>query len=215
MPVAPKRETGDYQKMGMGNANLYIMYNAFNAVMMSFGVAAAVVPLFATKSEHNRAKVKDLALRGVGPAYLSYIFSKICGILIGANLGTARRDSGVNVPDQHIYKVADGPNDGGVVLMDDEGDNGRFNRAQRAVGNMTEQSAAIALGFLLNMQVFPKAAASLFAGCFAARVVGAIGYTRERKERMKGQMLSQLCSAVQDGMVLVAGLYATYIEFKK
>lgn len=214
MPAVPKPEDSDYAKAGMGKSNLFVLYSTFTSVMMSVGVVAAVVPLFAMKSERNRARVAELAVRGFGPAYLSWFFYKACTVIIGANLGMARRDSGVNVPDQHVYKVAGGSADGAIVLMDDDGVNGKFNRAQRAVGNLTEQISGVIPGFLLNMQVFPQAAAGLFAVFSAARVVGAIGYTKDRKERMTGNMMAGLCANMQDGMVLVSGFYATYLQFK-
>jgi len=211
MPVQPSKSSGDYQKMGMGQTNLYVVYTGFTGVFTSLGVAAACIPLFMQKNQKSRERVAELALKGFGPAYLAYGVWKFAGILIGANLGTARRETGINVPDQHAYKAV-GKDD--LVLMDDDGANGRFNRAQRSLANVVEVAPSVLTAFLLNMQVFPKAAAACLAVFSMARVQGALGYTADRTKRMQGNMLANVSLAIQEGMIFVAGVYATYLEYK-
>eukprot|EP00971_Amphidinium_carterae_P315383 6268868-Amphidinium_carterae.1 len=72
----------------------------------------------------------------------------------------ARRPAGVNVPDQHIYKVVKGSAEGSYVLMDDEHElYGPFNRAQRALQQFYEGMAFTVVDFLMAGYVFPSTTA--------------------------------------------------------
>merc|ERR1712070_1368779 len=98
--------------------------------------------------------VGQIVAADAGPLYLSWAFLKIMWSFGMANLGTARRAAGVNVPDQNIYKVVDGAAAG--VLMDDSHElYGRFNRAQRGVMNQLEGLPHQVGDFFLAGYVFP------------------------------------------------------------
>merc|ERR1712070_967258 len=112
----------------------------FNTVFSVPGIVGACIAFFGKKDEFALSRVQKVAANSLGPLFLSWWFVKQIGIQIGANLGTARRATGVNVPDQHVYKVVGGAADGSIVLMDDTHPTyGKFNRAQRAVANLGEQ----------------------------------------------------------------------------
>merc|ERR1712217_728926 len=180
------------------------------------GIIGAGIAFCITKNDFALSRVTQVANNSAGPVYLSWWFLKLMVTQIAANLGTARRCTGVNVPDQHVYKVVGGPADGSSVLMDDKHPAyGRFNRAQRALALFNE-TLGIELGnILLGSYVFPWTTAlctTLYSCC---RVKGAFDYTDERTKRMSGNMLGNLFSSGIGGMVLTIGIYATNLELKK
>eukprot|EP00928_Gymnodinium_smaydae_P061581 TRINITY_DN45626_c0_g1_i1.p1 TRINITY_DN45626_c0_g1~~TRINITY_DN45626_c0_g1_i1.p1 ORF type:complete len:244 (-),score=51.55 TRINITY_DN45626_c0_g1_i1:96-749(-) len=212
----PTAADSDYKKMGMGEANLYLVYAAFGQVFALPGIVGACVALFGVKSEAARGKVETLAAAGAGPLYLGWWFLKLLTTQVAASLGTSRRSTGVNVPDQHVYKIVDGSAEGSMVLMDDSAANGRFNRAQRAYTNLVSEVIPPFLGdFLLAGFVFPWTTALLTSafGCF--RLKGALDYADERTKRMTGNMTANICASGLAGIVLTSGAYATYLELKK
>mmetsp|Transcript_1025 Transcript_1025/g.2097 ORF Transcript_1025/g.2097 Transcript_1025/m.2097 type:complete len:218 (-) Transcript_1025:80-733(-) len=210
----PPRES-DYKKMGMGEANLYVVYPAFGMVFSVPGIIGACASLFWMKTPSVRGKASTLANNSLGPLYISFFLYRMCHTMINANLGTARRASCINVPDQQVYKVVGGPADKSLVLMDDEHElYGPFNRAQRALQNLNENLPLVMTDFLLTGFVFPwtTAVCGFLTGVF--RFIGAKGYTQERMERMKGNMTSGLFLGVINGMSLTVGAYSTYLELK-
>merc|ERR1712159_471184 len=113
--------------------------------------------------------------------------------MISANSGHARRKTGINVPNQHIYKQ---PGSSEIVLMDEDGAAGAFDRAQRALALFNEQLPLVLLPSLLNAFVFPRTAAGLLGLFSLARFKGALDYTEERTKRMSANMLGNLCSSI-------------------
>jgi len=201
--------------MGMGSANLFVVYPAFGAIFSIPGILGACASLFWLKTPSVREKASALANNSLGPLYISFWLFRMCHTMIGANLGTARRASAINVPDQQVYKVVGGPADKSLVLMDDEHElYGPFNRAQRALQNMNETLPLVMTDFLLTGYVFPWSTAlcGFCNGLF--RFIGAKGYTQERMERMKGNMTATLFMGAINGMSLTVGAYATYLELK-
>ncbi len=94
----------------------FLEYAAWVALTYGFKVAM---------NEKNLAFIKD---HNLTLFYLAALLVKVCSVAIGVNLGEARRAAQIPLPDQHVYKGRDGN-----VLMDNEGSNGRFNRAQRGL----------------------------------------------------------------------------------
>jgi len=63
-------------------------------------------------------KITLLAEYELGFVYISIFAMKFFFQMVSANMGTARRTTRVNNPDQHIYRVYGGPANGSTVLMD-------------------------------------------------------------------------------------------------
>jgi hypothetical protein len=206
----------DYKKMGMSDANLYVVYSLFGTVFALPGVVGSFYALVGKKAEAPTAKVSSIVAAGAGPMYLSWVLLKYCGTFINANLGAARRPTGVNVPDQHVYKVKGGSADGSLVLMDDSSKLfGPFNRAQRALQNWYEQLHMVVCDFLLAGYVFPVTASAMLAGFSVCRVKGAIDYAEDRSKRMSGNMASMIFAGGLAGINIAVGLRSTYLQFKK
>merc|ERR1712183_234604 len=96
----------------------------------------------------------------------------------------------------------------GYVLMETEGDLGRFNRAQRALQNVGEQIPMVLANFLAAAFVYPFPSFVLICLFMSLRAVGAFGYTSSAKSRMGGNMLGGLCFEMLQGLVLIAGVKA-------
>mmetsp|Transcript_25949 Transcript_25949/g.59984 ORF Transcript_25949/g.59984 Transcript_25949/m.59984 type:complete len:218 (-) Transcript_25949:78-731(-) len=217
--MAPKPEPlgeSDYKKMGMGEANLWLVYATAFTMFMTPGVIGASVALFGKKADGPCTKVQTIAAAGLGPLYLGFYLLKFAGGLINANLGMARRPTGVNVPDQHIYKVTKGSAEGSIVLMDDKDElYGPFNRAQRALQNFYEGMAFFIVDCLMAGYVFPSTTAVVMTVVGGLKVKAAVDYTKDRELRLKFGMPANILQATLGGLALVTGLRSTYLQLKK
>merc|ERR1712031_92888 len=109
---------------------------------------------------------------------------------------------GVNVPDQHVYKVIGGPADGSHVLMDETDPKyGMFNRAQRAVQNFGESFPMVLGDFVLSGYILPWTTAACTTAYGVLRVKGSLDYADERTKRTSGQMSANIFSSVMGGIV--------------
>ena len=192
--------------MGMQQSNFFIVAPVFQLVFSLPGIIGAIVAV--KQNSFVQERVNTIASMSFGPLYLAVIFMKAGLIFMQASLGNARRDSGVNVPDQHAYKVVGGNADGSLVLMDDTEPFGRFNRAQRAVQNHMEQVFPMVLEFLLGGYVFPWTTAALASGWAALRCYGALLYAGDRQARVKGNIPATLCTGSLGGLVVTIGIFA-------
>jgi len=189
---------------------LYVIFTTvFTTICL--GIAFAIYKFGST--EKYDKKIELLTAYDLGWVYLVMFAVKLGMFGININLGVARKAAKVNVPDQQVYKVHT-PDDAsplGFVLMESEGDLGRFNRAQRAYMNYLESAPLFFVYVLLAGFVFPFP--TFVTGFYYAvmRIVAAVGYTQEPKGRMAGNMLGNLGSGVLEGMVIIAGVKAVMV----
>eukprot|EP00446_Apocalathium_sp_SHHI-4_P061209 CAMPEP_0177424038 /NCGR_PEP_ID=MMETSP0368-20130122/72223_1 /TAXON_ID=447022 ORGANISM="Scrippsiella hangoei-like, Strain SHHI-4" /NCGR_SAMPLE_ID=MMETSP0368 /ASSEMBLY_ACC=CAM_ASM_000363 /LENGTH=219 /DNA_ID=CAMNT_0018894165 /DNA_START=73 /DNA_END=728 /DNA_ORIENTATION=+ len=143
----------DYPE-GLPVPALYAIFTTvFTAICL--GIAFAIYKFGST--EKYDKKIEVLTAYDLGWVYLVMFAVKLGMFGININLGVARKAAKVNVPDQHVYKVHT-PGDAsplGFVLMESEGDLGRFNRAQRAYMNYLESAPLFFVYVLLAGFVFP------------------------------------------------------------
>jgi len=186
-----------------------VLYSVMTTVFICIGLAIAfAIYTFGSTSKYD-SKIDTLAAGDLGWAYLAMLVMKIFGTMTAVNLGVARQESKVNVPDQQVYKVyTSSEKPLGYVLMESEGVLGRFNRAQRALQNNVEVAPAFLVNFLLAAYVFPFPAFVAATWYGLCRLVYAIGYTRDPKSRIAGTMLAQFGNQAIEGMVLFAGAKA-------
>lgn len=184
------------------------LYSVMTSIALAVGLGIAyAVYAFGARDKYD-AKIDLLAGYDLGWVYMGLFVIKIFQLFININLGMSRKAAKVNVPDQQVYKVGGDGAPQGYVLMELEGDLGRFNRAQRALQNYIEGlpiflAFAVFVGF-----VFPFPAFVLIVLFMASKTAYAVGYTKDAKSRMKGGMISMICSEVLQGLLLVAGVKA-------
>lgn len=148
------------------------------------------------------AKLDLLAQYDLGYLYAAIILLRLGQFAMGINAGTARKYCKVKVPDQHVYEVkgAEGSRLG-YVLMDTEGDNGKFNRAQRAVANYNETLPQTILYIVFGGFIYPKEVMILTGIYSTSRFVSAVGYTSAPNGRMGGFMISNLTTVALEFIV--------------
>lgn len=117
--------------------------------------------------------------------------------------GTARKASKISVPDQHVYKVCGAQgNSLGIVLMEQDGNLGAFNRAQRAWQNYHETMPTVALQYILSSFVFPFESFVCVSIWALGRCFQAAGYVQSAEGRMKGGMPGIIALNILNAMML-------------
>ena len=157
------------------------------------------------------AAIDILSSYELGWLYLGIFLLKLFQIPQTILLGTTRKACKVNPPDQHVYKVM-GTNglaeQLGYVLMENQGDIGRFNRAQRAFMNYHEAFPTVALLYVAAGFVFPLASFITMVVFSLARVVSAVGYVKSENSRNNTLVPTLLAVSILHGMVGIAAYQA-------
>ena len=173
-------------------------------------IIGLVIAYFLINGTANSA-IEVLAEYELGWLYLGIFSLKLFQIPQTILLAQTRKVCKVNAPDQHVYKVM-GTNGGaeqlGYVLMENQGDLGKFNRAQRALMNYHEAFPTVALLYIAAAFVFPFSSFVTIVIFSLAQVVSAIGYVSSEDGRSKGFLLGLLTVAILHGMVGIAAYNA-------
>ena len=115
------------------NLNVALLYSAMTSIFLGVTGSACYFTIVKDNEAAN-AKLQLLAQYDLGYLYAALVCLYLGQFAMSINASNARKHCKVKTPDQHVYEVkgAEGSKLG-YVLMDTEGVNGRFNRAQRAV----------------------------------------------------------------------------------
>ena len=193
--------------------SVYILYTVmtsiFTLVMGSISYKFIISPN--SSDSQILTKLEFMHQYDLGYLYASFIILKIGQFLMGMNAGNARKYCRVHPPDQHIYKVH-GEDKMGYVFMDQEGVNGKFNRAQRAIANYQETFPQTALYIIASGLVYPKQVMALVTLYSASRFLSALGYTKSTDGRMSGFMISQLTGNVFECLTGIIAYQAITFE---
>lgn len=108
----------------------------------------------------------------------------------------------------YIFRLANrSGDDDGLVLLDNAGEAGRYNRANRSMHHFTESGLSLALSVPLAGFVFPKPLLVVAVLVVAARLAHMLGYvTKGYGGHTPGFVLGSLCTATIDGMLLTVAL---------
>eukprot|EP00569_Conticribra_weissflogii_P008741 CAMPEP_0171368492 /NCGR_PEP_ID=MMETSP0879-20121228/6753_1 /TAXON_ID=67004 /ORGANISM="Thalassiosira weissflogii, Strain CCMP1336" /LENGTH=183 /DNA_ID=CAMNT_0011876667 /DNA_START=42 /DNA_END=593 /DNA_ORIENTATION=- len=153
-------------------------------------------------NEAAKVKISLVAENDLGYLYAALIVLKIGQFLMASNAGNTRKYAKIHPPDQHVYQVkgAEGSKLG-YVLMDYDGANGRFNRAQRAILNYQEIYPQTLAYILASGFVYPKEVFVLTTMFAILRVVSALGYTASVERRLMGFLGSNLVVSIMEVLV--------------
>merc|ERR1740130_306665 len=124
---------------------------------IGFGIAFAVYKSGSTAIYD--AKIQSVASNGMAYCYLSaWVFARLVSVLnfypMRYKSRVMRSKSGNLRVNQFIYKlVGEGAGENAVVLADD-GDHGRYNRANRSLNHFLENAGGMMLALILCSYVF-------------------------------------------------------------
>ncbi|CAB9510096.1 expressed unknown protein [Seminavis robusta] len=120
----------------------------------------AVTTVFPAEQDMIASKLKLIAQFELQYVYMGYYIIFWTRLYAVINSNAARAPARLGRPNQHVYQIMDasGPYSKApyVLMVDDKGPIGRFNRAQRACFNLDEQLPLFLAGFLLQSFVFGK-----------------------------------------------------------
>ena len=195
---------------------LAVLYAMFTIIPGAIGLAIAYAVITYVSSTESKSaadtKLSLLATYDLGWLYLGIFLIKLLQLPIGIILGEARKASKVNVPDQHVYKVMGSEGSRlGFVLMETEGDLGKFNRAQRALQNYHEQFPTMMLQYVAASFVWPFEAFVCIVVWSVSCVLSASGYVDSANGRMKGRLPGYFAAATVQGLVLIAAYKALVV----
>lgn len=135
----------------------------------------------------------------LGYVFLAWFLLHLTRAYLTLNANGARKPTGLDRPDQHIYESSDGTQ----VRMVGSGVEGRFNRSQRAAYNMDEGLPLFCTGVLLNASVFgPLALLPLLCAMFG-RISFANKYKQALAMRLAGFRPSIISEHWSLGLVCV------------
>eukprot|EP00978_Attheya_sp_CCMP212_P005906 scaffold13182_cov64-Attheya_sp.AAC.10 len=183
-----------------------VFYAILNLVQMAiFGPMAYF--FIVRNNEKGDAKVAILAEYDLGYVYIGAFVLKILQLVMGMNLGVARKAAKIHPPDQQVYQVkgAEGSKLG-YVLLEGEGVLGRFNRSQRTLQNYNESAAQVVLYFALGGFVYPQASLVLISLFSVLRFISALGYTSSAEGRFWGFLISGAVLFMLEGLVIMSGI---------
>jgi uncharacterized MAPEG superfamily protein len=119
-----------------------------------------------------------------------------------------RAGANIDRPDQYVYRTVDEDKKGKgqVVLMDNEGVNGVFNRRQRAYFNTLETLPTFVANLLLVGVVVPRTALAVAITMAFGRILYSRGYGSAANGRTLGFLLGNMIpSYTLSGLLLVIG----------
>jgi uncharacterized membrane protein YecN with MAPEG domain len=193
------------------NTFTFLFFSTVIPNLLVAGVTAYAVFNGGSLTSFSRKRVKTLVDRSLGPLLLGLWMLNLTHMMMQALIIDARGSTGCKAPNQHIYKVM---STGELVLMDEDGANGKFNRAQRGHANMAESAFVFLLAVLPIAYVFPWTAAVLVFMFAFTRWLFASSYTKKPEAREAGFALFFLVKETGFGMILFLGVYATWLEAK-
>lgn len=166
------------------------MMGAFMTFMESaigFGIASAIHTFGATAK--YEAKVAILASMELKPLYLIPPLFYLLGNFAVFNAVIYRCMAPCNAPNQYIYKVMNKSEP--YVMLEEEGDVGKFNRAQRAYNNIGEFAPLVLSTTLLGGFVYPFPMTVAFGVYCVLRMMYCTGYSADAEGRGFGFGTSQ------------------------
>ena len=112
---------------------------------------------------------------------------------------------------QFIYKIAGSGNKPNAVVYNEEGDVGRYNRANRTVGHFLENSTPIILSLTLVGLIYTLPAFILICVFCVGRVLYQIGYSSKGfGGHFPGFILAILSTEILNGFLLLIACKVNY-----
>jgi hypothetical protein len=185
---------------------------AFLFVPLVIGFAIALGVYNYTGKDKYDKNMQAVLTNDGGWAFLSVV---VLGRLVGfANLypmshkGKVMRGKSGNLrANMFVYKLIGDKAPANKVVMEDEGDLGAFNRANRSLHHMVENFGSVVASIGLLSGVFPRPTFALVCLFAVGRVLHQVGYTTGYGSHGLGFVLSNMLAAsTMEGLCLIVGL---------
>ena len=105
----------------------------------------------------------------------------------------------------YIYKMAAENSSESAIVLEDKGDVGKYNRANRTLHHFLENSIPFVMQLIINSMVYPIHT-FIFGACYLlGRVVYTMGYSGDKgfDGRMPGYLLQLLSGVVMVGFTVI------------
>ncbi|GMI55386.1 hypothetical protein ScalyP_jg5814 [Parmales sp. scaly parma] len=120
----------------------------------------------------------------------------------------ARKLSDIKIPDEHVYRTVEGDC---VVVLDNTGKNGEWNRAQRGLHNWTEGPLIVMQAEVLLIAFAIGASGFILATLIGmSRILFTVGYSRDTKKRIPGFVLSATLENAAHFLILFLSIKAGF-----
>lgn len=184
-PLLDKKDKEEIDSMGVpvikpNGRNPFVFY----PIMM---IVSTTLGFFFGWGMHYIAKPYD-KLAAMGAQDMGYLYLTlwlVCRLqsILQIFVGAARVESGIQNPDQYVYKtyLRDEPY---VRMCNDEGPMGKFNRTQRGLDNMRETFPELLVAIVCSGYVYPHATLC----CTLLFMVGAVVYQHEYAKALESRM---------------------------
>jgi uncharacterized membrane protein YecN with MAPEG domain len=208
----PRGEDGLPQRSDLAKipGRVLLFYATLNSIFLGIGVGSACLIDRYLPDSKVESKIRLLADYDLGWLYLAVFLLKFVPNAINAVVAARRKEARANNPDQHVYRVYTAPGAPALpyVLMETEGDVGRFNRAQRAAGNYLEYLPGQLATSLLAGFVYPLPVFIVSVIYVVSRITMTLRYSEEAKGRTPSYATSRIVAVVVDGLLLLAAFKA-------
>lgn len=179
-------------------------------ILIGFGIAEATY-FFGSKAAYDNkiSLVKDYEL---GWAFLgAYIFAKTAAILnmypMIYKSQIMRGKSGNVRANMYIFKMIGDKAVPGAVVLEEDGDIGRYNRANRSMHHFAENAFGMALGFFPASFIFPFPAFVCMCLFAVGRIMHQTGYAKKGYGgHGAGFGIAMLSNEALNGFLLVVAL---------
>lgn len=180
----------------------------------AIGTSIAFGLSFFTTSPATERAISVAAEYNLAPLFLSgVVLAKAVAWVnfypLAYKSGVMKRKSGNLRANMHVYKVLSSENEdeskAAKVVLCEDGNEGKYNRANRSLTHMTETIAGQVITTLLAGVVYPTATLVCTIGWATGRIMHQCGYAEKGYgSHGTGFALSTLASEVVSGLVLVA-----------
>ena len=200
--------TDEDRDAGEARSRKMVMFAPFALTLLGLCIA---VPLHVFTAPTSLAKMLNLC-KNYDLEYIALATVIIVKVVVWQNIypmiykaRIMKGNSGNLRANMSIYRVVGSEiESGGVsshVVLDDEGDVGMYNRANRSLAHLTENLVAFVLPMLLSGLFYPKHALVLTGVWAAGRYLHATGYTTKYGSHGLGFGLSTLATVTAEGLL--------------
>ena len=185
-----------------------IMPFAFIIIFTAIGYGIAALIYANGSTEKYDAKIMLVAAYEAEWAYLAaFIFSILT---VALNFFSNPFKSRLAIPPNNmfVYKLADG-NSKSAVILDLDGDIGKYNRGNRSLYHFLENSHPMLLGLIMNSYVFPFPTFITVVCYSVGRILYSLGLTLKGfGAHVPGFMIDRFCTFINIGFFLIIALKA-------